>query len=158
MWRPFPPALLIDGLLTADRSVWMTEAQIFQNKRYTDPYNSLAVRIQKMYEWRSITICERIEGVRGTVPSIWCFLQPLTSLSLDKSKPYGSPPVEFYRYMPFAAKLKIVNWFRNYLSDLRAPRPETWEKLQYTGIPNDGEYIDFPGIRWIGKTAAELKW
>ena len=68
------------------------------------------------------------------------------------------PPVELYKHLPFCAKNDLAKWIITYYNDLSMTKPESWNVLQYVGIPKEEGIPSFEGIRWIGKTAAGQQW
>lgn len=150
--------MYVHGILSADRGLWMVDAQRFQQHRYTDPFSTVPVKKERMHGLMSTAIYERMDGIGIETPSVWPFLQALARVGRAKATPYGSPPAELFRNLSFTTKSKLIMGLRSYFADLTRPRPECWGRPQYMGLPKDGGHTDFAGIRWIGKSAAAHQW
>ena len=158
IWKPFPQQLKIDGKATCDRKLWIPAGARFQHDRYVDPGETEEKRHIRYITWRTKALFEKRYRRPRNTPEYFTIIQSLAGMKDEKATPYGSPPVELFKNLPFCVKKDLAKWIITYYNDLSMTKPESWNILQYVGIPKDEGIPSFEGIRWIGKTASGQKW
>ena len=127
-------------------------------KTYVGPTEAELV-IQNRYDaWRSRATCENIEGRRLVPPTVFKVIQALASMAEGKAVAYGTPPIEYYKFLLYVNKVIIAEWVISYYMDLAADKPTGWDKAQLVGIQGSKQIGGFDKLRWVGKTAAAQKW
>ena len=157
-WKPAPEYMLINGNITADRSIWLKGAQAYQQKTYVDPEETPTSICNRFDHWRSRAVCDKQEGVTFVVPSVFMVLQALTSMQAGKAVVYGTPPIEFFQYLPYIMKIRIALWMIDYYINLSWTKPSGWNAVQLVGIQGAKKIGGFEKMRWVGKTASSQKW
>ena len=136
----------------------MIGAQPYHNATYVDTEESHDTMITRLNKWRSLAICDKIEGKHRAVPAAFDFLQALASMQGNKAVTYGTPPIEYFQQLSYTMKISIIDWFLNYFNDLSIGKPSIWNKVQLVGVQSKTVRGGLDKLRWVGKMAALQKW
>ena len=156
--RQSPLQMEVGGVLSSDRSAWLSEAFKFGSLRFGHPTCTFESQRRRLHQLDGHRISRRIDGIHDLPMTLFDVLVARATLKNSTAPGVDGLVPEMFKELPYCLVARICELFQHHFLHLSSPSPSSWNVLEYIGIPKTKHARKLEEYRWLSKLFVFSKW